>query len=280
MNHAAHTPQLHKSKRFSLTLVILTWLILGAGEALAEVYVEGYAGYVKTATVFREYLVMTTHHPALGTSEEHHTRGTFRPAVIGGVKVGTWFVPDGFLGADYPPWLRHFGVYLDFCYHRQNFRYRVGPSIQNLGVAVDRNSFDSNGNTITLALMFAGRLGFFANDEVPYGRLQPYFAVGPALLITNQKVTLRSATLAAGVLLPYTLSPGAETAVVPALAVEPGVRWHFNKRVSVDLSFKFRWAHPSFTFTYDDPFGPGRETFTLHPQYLILSVHLGAAYHF
>lgn len=223
---------------------------------------------------------MTTHHPALGTFEEHHTRGTYLPGMIGGLKVGTWFVPDGFLGAAYPAWMRYFGLYLDVNYHRQNFRYRVGNTLLNGGIANARNIFESNGNAFTLALMFAGRLGFLANAEVPFGRLQPYFAIGPALMITDQKVALRSSTLTRGGLVPYALAPESETAVVPALAVEPGVRWQFNKNVSVDLSFKFRWAHPSFTFSYLDPFSAVRETFTLHPQYLILSLQLGAAYHF
>lgn len=279
MNHLSMLRKSRKRQGIFISAILLTWWLL-LSSASAEVYVEGYAGYVKTATVFRQYLVMTTHHPGLAIFEEHHTRGTYLPAVIGGVKVGTWFVPDGFLGAAYPSWLQYFGLYLDFSYHRQNFRYRVGNTILNGGVDNTRNSFESNGNAITLALMFAGRLGFLATPEIPFGRLQPYFAVGPGLMITDQRVTLRSRALTAAGLVPYSLSPGSETDVVPVLAVEPGLRWMFNKHVSLDLSFKFRWAHPSFTFSYLDPLGAGRETFTLHPQYLILSWHLGAAYHF
>ncbi|MGQ9920107.1 MAG: hypothetical protein ACUVRZ_02135 [Desulfobacca sp.] len=262
------------------SLTLLTWWLLAVSAAGAEVYLEGYAGYVKTATVFRQYLVMTTHHPALGTFEEHHTRGTYLPGLIAGVKVGTWFVPDGFLGAAYPDWLRHFGVYLDFNYHRQNFRQRECNTLLNGGVDNTRNIFESNGNAFTLALMFAARLGFLADEAVPFGRLQPYFAVGPALLITEQKVVLKSRTLTPGGLEPYALAPDWETAVVPALAVEPGLRWFFQKNFALDLSFKFRWAHPSFTFSYLDPFSAVRETFTLYPQYLILSIQLGIAYHF
>ena len=262
-----------------VAFTFLGWL-LGGASARAEAYLEGYAGYVKSATVFRDYLVMTTHHPALGTFEEHHTRGTFRPHVIAGLKVGTWLGPDGFLGAASPSRLQYFGVYLDLSYHRHNMRYRVGPTIFNGGPTTGRHAYDSDGKTISLALMFAGRLGFFPTDQVPFGRLQPYLGLGPALIITEQRPTLRGLTLTGGVQVPYTLTPGAETDVVPALAIEPGVRWLFNKNFSLDLSFKFRWAHPSFTFRYTDPFGSSPETFTLNPQYLILSFQLGAAYHF
>jgi hypothetical protein len=261
-------------------IACLAWSVLLPSGTKAEMYVEGYAGYVKTATVFREYLVMTTHHPSLGTYEEHHTRGTFRPSVIGGVKVGTWFTQQGFLGASYPEWMKYLGFYLDFSYHPQNFRTREGNSVISNSFLNTRNTFSSNGNTFTLAFMFAGRYGFFKDDEVPFGRLQPYFAVGPALMFTSQDVTLGSKAWNGGVFVPYTLKPGAETAVVPALAIEPGVRWMVLKNVSLDLSFKFRWAHPSFTYKYIDPISATSESFTLHPQYLILSSQLGAAYHF
>jgi len=280
MNQFLRPKKTSKPRGIRCTVVLIVWWLLGAAVAEAAVYLEGYAGYVKSATVFRRYLVMTTHHPALGTFEEHHTRGTYLPGMIGGLKVGTWFVPDGFLGAAYPAWMRYFGLYLDVNYHRQNFRYRVGNTLLNGGIANARNIFESNGNAFTLALMFAGRLGFLANAEVPFGRLQPYFAIGPALMITDQKVALKSSTSTPGGLVPYALAPAPETAVVPALAVEPGIRWFVNKTLSLDLSFKFRWAHPSFTFSYLDPFSAVRETFTLHPQYLMLSLQLGAAYHF
>ncbi len=249
----------------------------GAG---AEMYVEGYAGYVRTATVFREYLIMTTHHPSLGAYEEHHTRGTFRPAVIGGVKVGTWFTNQGVLALSYPAWMKYLGFYLDFNYHRQNFRPRIGNTILPDDTVSTRNAFKSNGNAVTLAFMFAGRYGFLGNDEVPFGRLQPYLAVGPAVMFTSQDVTLSSRALVARRLVPYTINPGSETDVALALAVEPGLRWMVTKNVSFDFSFKFRWAHPSFTYQYIDPLSATNESFTLHPQYLILSFQLGAAYHF
>jgi hypothetical protein len=261
-------------------LFCLVWAVIVPCGAGAEMYVEGYAGYVKPATVFRNYLVMTTHHPSLGTYEEHHTRGTFRPAAIGGGKVGIWFTQQGFLGRAYPDWMKYLGFYLDFSYHNQNFRTRVGGSFIPGATESGRNTFSSNGNTFTLAFMFAGRYGFLKDDEVPFGRLQPYFAVGPALMFATQDVSLEGNALNNGVILPYSIKPGSETAVVPALAVEPGLRWMVLKNISLDLSFKFRWAHPSFTYKYIDPLSATKESFTLNPQYLILSFQLGAAYHF
>jgi hypothetical protein len=269
-----------KRKFIVCCLCFLAWVAMVPSRAGAEMYVEGYAGFVKPATVFRDYLILTTQHPSLGTYEEHHTRGTFRPAFIGGAKIGTWFTKQGFLGADYPEWMKYLGFYLDCSYHNQNFKTRLGNSIIPGTDIHSDNNYSSNGNTVTLAFMFAGRYGFLKDDEVPFGRLQPYFAVGPALMIASQSITLESRALSLGGFIPYRLKPGSQTAVLPALEVEPGLRWIVLKNVSLDLSFKFRWAHPSFTYKYIDPISITTESMTINPQYLILSFQLGAAYHF
>ena len=262
-----------------LPLAALVWL---SAAAQAEMYVEGYAGLGRAATVFPPFLPMATHHPLLGSYEEHHTRGTFDSAVIGGMKIGTWFTRQGFLRASYPEWLKYCGFYLDFNYHQQDFRRRdcftlaVGPG----GSEPTRNIFQSNGTAATLAFMFAGRYGFFGSKEVPFGRLQPYLGLGPAIIFTSQEVTLSSKSLSSSGLVPYTIRPGSDSATVIALAIEPGLRWMVLKNVAIDLSFKFRWAHPSFTFRYRDPLDGTMESFRLNPTYLILSWQLGAAYHF
>lgn len=267
-------------KGIVLLVLVLLWTFLGPTGAEAEMYVEGYAGYTKSATVFKDYLVLTTQHPNLQTFEENHTRGTFRPALIVGGKLGYWFTQEGFLGAVYPEWMKYFGCYLDFSYHNQNFRTRIGPAITPCSDKTQNSTFSSNGNTFTIAFMLAGRYGFFKDAAVPFGRLQPYWAVGPALLIANQDVTLQGSALVNGVLIPYTLKPGIQTAVEPALQIEPGLRWMVQKNISLDLSFKFRWAHPSFTYKYLDSLSKTKERFTINPQYLILGFQLGAAYHF
>jgi hypothetical protein len=269
-----------KRKLLGCWLCFLAWVAIMPSGAGADMYVEGYAGYVKTATVFRDYLVMTTHHPIQGTYEENRTRGTFRPAVIGGGKVGLWFTQQGILGAPYPEWMKYLGFYLDVSYHNQNFRTRVGSSFGPAADTTMRNTFSSNGDTFTVAFMFAGRYGFLKDEEVPFGRLQPYFAVGPAIMVATQDVSLQSNALVGGTTVPYNLNPSSQTVVVPALQVEPGLRYMVLKNVSLDLSFKFRWAHPSFTYNYLDPLSHTKESFTLNPQYLVLSFQLGAAYHF
>jgi hypothetical protein len=81
-------------------------------------------------------------------------------------------------------------------------------------------------------------------------------------------------------LVPYTIKPGSDADAAIALATEWGVRWMVLKCLSLDLSFKFRWAHPSFTFHYRDPLDKTAESFSLNPTYLLLSGQMGVAYHF
>lgn len=96
--------------------------------------------------------------------------GNIDPAVVGGLKVATWFVKEGFLGMNYPDWIKDLGFYLDFSYHRLNFSQVTGiwrnPTVPESFL----DTFSSKGNAVTLAFMFAARYGFFPDSEVPFGR--------------------------------------------------------------------------------------------------------------
>jgi hypothetical protein len=104
------------------------------------------------------------------------------------VKIGTWFVKEGFLGYDYPAWAKYFGFYTDFSYHRLDFRRQT---ISTPPTGVGANTFFSEGHAATWAFMFACRCGLLPDAEVPFGRLQPYVAVGPALLFSSQTPKIR-----------------------------------------------------------------------------------------
>ncbi len=94
-------------------------------------------------------------------------------------------------------------------------------------------------------------------------------------MFTCQKVALTNYVIA-----PSYIETGSNSVAAIALATELGLGWMALKNVAFDLSFKFRWAHHSFTFHYRDPLDQTMENFGLHPTYLLFSFQLGVAYHF
>ena len=262
------------------------WLLLAAAllalpvGANGEMYVEAYLGGNFAAT--ESFNFGASPHPIL--TYNVRVPGRFDPAVVGGLKIGTWFVKEGFLGFNYPAWMRFFGFFLDFSYHRLNLGHQRANyretflGLNNRGVL----DFSSEGTAATLAFMFAGRYGFFPDSEVPFGRLQPYLAVGPALLFTTQQPRFNFVRFT-GPFLTDDQDMASKSNVALALAVETGLRYMALKNVSLDLSFKYRYAEPSYTYNLSagaNNFFIAPHSITMNQTLHLFSVQLGAAYHF
>ena len=64
------------------------------------------------------------------------------------------------------------------------------------------------------------------------------------------------------------------------LAVDAGLRYMALKNVSIDASFKYRWANPSYSYSATTIAGLVPVNFKYEPTYNLFSFQLGAAYHF
>jgi hypothetical protein len=256
-------------------LALSAALTVAAVPARAEVYVEVYLGGNFGGNISD----LVTGNFATANSAgpfSFNSTGNIDPAVAGGLKLGTWFVKEGFLGMNYPDWMKYFGFYLDFSYHRLSFSKSTGVWLNPTVSQSFLDTFSTNGSAATLAFMFAARYGFFPDRAVPFGRLQPYLAVGPAILFSSQKLSFANAPGTA----PYALKTPYASATIPALAVEAGLRWMALKNVSLDASFKFRYASPSYNYSQVADSVGGVEDFNFNPAYDLYSFQLGAAYHF
>jgi hypothetical protein len=311
-----------------VTLVIA--LVVLPGAAQAEMYGEVYLGGVQGAgnNPLNGNFAGTTGErvsPGGGTlvlncqesySGSFSNSGQLKPAVQGGIKLGTWFVREGTLGFNYPDWMKYFGFYVDFKVHRLVYERNSGSgaitgsgsasgftgiggsipySVSDNGSFTGKSTFTSEGLAPTLAFMFAGRYGLLPDSEVPFGRLQPYLAVGPGIMFISQYSKIgfmgnyantQPWTVGAVSNAEYTNTgvnlsrKDSDHAVAVCLAVDAGVRYMALKNVSVDLFFNYRFARPTFSTTFADPVNGNSHSLSWSPTYHLLSGNLGVAYHF
>jgi opacity protein-like surface antigen len=284
---------------FGLFLAVA--LVALAAPASAEMYVEGYLGGTAAANINQAFTIkdLTNTGFPFDVSQNNHLQfsGTPDPTLLGGLKLGTWFVKEGFAGySGYPDWMKYFGFYTDLSFQKLQMRASISGTTKvtftEAMVAdpsfayANAGEFTSEGFIVTWAFMFAARYGFYPDSEVPFGRLQPYVAVGPAVMFSSLSAKVN--TLLVGGFLnglqDSRMSGGSQASTNIALAVDTGIRYMCTKNVSIDLSFKYRYAQPSYTFSGIDAgnFLPGfpAATYKLNPVYQLFSGELGVAYHF
>ena len=268
-------------KKTFVFLVALALLAPVIGSAQAEVYVEGYIGGNFSANTSSTLVPVVV--PPGNWFNPGFRPSQIDPAFLGGIKIGTWFVKEGFLGFHYPDWMKYLGFYIDVSYHRLDFTKEAvtGTAFSQIYTGPFPYFFQSEGEAVTVAFMFALRYGFFPDRDVPFGRFQPYVAVGPALMITWQRPTFT----ANNVVIPAKLSDGngqlktARDANV-ALAVEAGVRWMVLQKVSLDVSFKYRRSQASYFYSIFGKFYSSLHCTDWFPTYNLFAIQVGAAYHF
>jgi outer membrane protein W len=230
-----------------------------------EIYAGG-GGALKQGNAFRQTNIA-------GVPISASIPGNINPFFIPGLKIGYWFTPYGtYAISGMPDWMQYFGFYTDFSFHRLTFSNQWGN--WRVGAANGTFGFDTQGNLATWAFMFAGRYGFFPDSVVPFGRLQPYLAVGPAVFFSDQTPNL---TIAG-----FGVSPANRSSVNVGLAVETGARYFFNKSISVEASFKYRYFAPTFNYSgyLQTGIGPVAYNTNSKPDFNLFTGQVGVAYHF
>jgi hypothetical protein len=168
------------------------------------------------------------------------------PSVIAGLTLGYDFVREGFLGYNYPDWMKYFSVVTDFTFNRFDMREQfvdvtiAGAPVGKLFFPVwwAKTGARVEGTMACWSFLLIGKYGFFPDSEVPFGRLQPYIGVGPGLMFSSLN----------GMTNFYGQGLGSLSSVDITLVTETGIRYMALKNVSLDAAFRYRWTSPKYAF--------------------------------
>ena len=128
----------------------------------------------------------------------------YQPAVVGGVKWGYF--------CNRYPW---FGVEAETNFTRNDVR----EQIVSLSRVLPQGKMENQTlNVWTSSLKLMARYGFFPDQEVPFGRLQPYVGIGPGFVVVYAD---------------------ADSAKNFSLELQAGVRYMMLKNVSAFVEYKF-----------------------------------------
>jgi opacity protein-like surface antigen len=172
------------------------------------------------------------------------------PAFIGGIIIGYDFVKDGFLGYNWPGWMKYFSVAVNLTHNAFTQPAQIVQA-QELPRRTPKGQFamDINhayGYILELSILFMAKYGFLPTTELPFGRLIPYVGAGPGLFFTETNTVWG-----------YGYSASSDN-LEPGIAAEAGVRYMVRRNVSLDAAFRYRYFYPSYDRTYSPSDGPFR----------------------
>ena len=128
-------------------------------------------------------------------------------------------------------WTEFAGLGLDFFYHKPDLKGQTATLVvPGLGTVSDQiASADVNVYGISLDVLF--RLPLVKSQEHPQGRVQPYFAVGPVLFITDAEVD------ALGI---------EDTATSVGVKVAAGAAVMLTGNIGLFAEYRFSYHRPEF----------------------------------
>lgn len=230
-----------KSKSITPLLPLLlmgaVFLIMpGVGGAAMWIGVQGGPNFVANGDVKGNtyfYFPTRTIRDKTGALKDVKTE----PAALGGVIIGYDFVKEGFLGYDWPNWLKYFSLAIDLTYNNFSQRAQDVQAKTPSGLFPLRIS-KADGYMLVLSFLFIAKYGFFHDPELPFGRLIPYVGVGPGIFFS----VVETSHSFSG----YPSSDSAE----PGIVTEAGVRYMVLRNVSLDAAFRYRYVIPSYDVDY------------------------------
>ena len=211
-----------------------------------EFYVGGYLGGSLVQNTDLQYLSGIAQ---VGGGRLNTSRQKFDPAVVGGLKIG-YFLQS----------IRYLGFEIETNYSRSAISNQVITLSRPVNGSARAIAPDDRWVNWTMAMHIVGRYGFLPDQEVPFGRLQPYVGIGPGLVVLYDDV---------------------DAAKNFSLDLMAGVRYMMLKNVSAFVEYKFsqQWDVELESHSFlaaDGTLQRGTATF----DYTTHRFVLGVAYHF
>ena len=256
------------SKLFLIIIIaVILWVPSGCQ---AEFYLGGYVGINFAGNVdpafwgyqsvgLRTRIDQTLPQYVYAVRNAHNVRSN--PAFLGGVKLGTWFDKIPIIGYELPKFFHYFGFEVDIGYHGLDW-----PK-QRVAVTPTNRSYDlqNTGSVIPVCFMVMGRYGFWPDEIAPWGRLQPYVGIGPALVVSNQYLNIGT--------------DYRSTEADLGLAIETGIRYFLTKKISTNVAFRYQYVNLHLD-SDDTLFDLPRLNIPMYTRYHFFNFFVGVGYHF
>jgi opacity protein-like surface antigen len=254
-------------KKHLLISAALALLVILPAAAMAEMYTGLYIGgnfSTDTDPRWEAKKIQGTEIPPpipVRTFTAHNI--SVDPAFVVGGKIGYWFSREGFLGFNYPEWMKYLGFEIAIDYHDLDWpRQNVTINPINLRIPLENDGF-----MVTASFLFMGRYGLLPDKEVPFGRLQPYVGIGPAIFFTRTHLNIGK---------DYKSSEA---------DLETGIRYMVRKNISLNAAFRYRYVRIHVDVddqVFNIPFQPpyGGVYIPMYTTYNLFNILVGAAYHF
>lgn len=250
-------------------------------KAYPETYLEAYSGIQFGSVDLSDIKIKNIYgHQGLFAHLDLKKEADIKANFIGGFKLGSWFgsnILNNKIG-------KYFGAYLDSSFDFIKYNVKNSDSaityredLLALASTTTNCTFLGEGSDITIGLLAAMRFGFCPMKDKSFGIVQPYFAIGPALLISTQKAKIfiesneaESKDLFVSVLKDQILKTKSKTALNGALAIDVGLRYMVFKSLLFNTTFKYRYSKVQFN----------SNQIKWHPALCIYSCEGGLCYQF
>lgn len=262
------------AKLLFISTVLVTWR--ACADIDTAIYLEGYGGGLFGRAEISHLTIKNI----------YNLPGLTGSIIIPDKKLSATFIAGAKLGAWFNNCLDHFGCYIDGCFNDLKYAHAVRAATvcynsTEAGCHTGQTdvSISTRGHSGTLAFMLAYR----ACTE---GEIEPYIGFGPAVFFARQCTSLviephqlDDPNFSFTLNNQYRINPTKTSKNAACAALDVGIHQMLFDCLSLDYSFKYRYAPCCFAYCPTDAV-TGQDQLAMKNRYHLCSFQIGLAYHF